>query len=168
MGDLVLTNPNGILPDDKDIRLTPQWLFDHLDREFHFGIDAAALPWNAKCDLYITPEQDALGPVEWHVRSRGRAVFCNPPFTELGAFCRKAVESMHRVCVVMVMPADRCEQAWFQHWVLGHAAELRYPKGRVQYDGAGSSPNFPSMVVVWRPGHYGPPVARRLVEEGRS
>jgi len=39
---------------------TPQALFDELDREFGFTLDVCALPENAKCDLFFTPETDGL------------------------------------------------------------------------------------------------------------
>ena len=43
-----------------DLWETPQWLFDELDREFHFTLDVCALPENAKCERYYTPEMDGL------------------------------------------------------------------------------------------------------------
>ena len=43
-----------------DLWGTPQDLFDKLDAEFHFNLDVCALPENAKCERYYTPEQDGL------------------------------------------------------------------------------------------------------------
>ena len=43
-----------------DLWETPQKFFDDLDALFHFTLDACALPENAKCDRYFTPEQDGL------------------------------------------------------------------------------------------------------------
>ena len=39
---------------------TPQDFFDKLNDEFHFTLDAAASPDNAKCANYFTEEQDGL------------------------------------------------------------------------------------------------------------
>lgn len=39
---------------------TPQDFFDELDSEFHFTLDVAALPENAKCARYYTPRDDGL------------------------------------------------------------------------------------------------------------
>ena len=39
---------------------TPQDLYDQLDDEFHFVLDAAATSKSAKCDMYYTPEDDGL------------------------------------------------------------------------------------------------------------
>lgn len=43
-----------------DLWETPQDFFDNLDKEFHFTLDACALPENAKCQKYYTPEDDGL------------------------------------------------------------------------------------------------------------
>lgn len=43
---------------------TPQWIFDELDREFHFTLDAAADAQNAKCARFWDEETDALAQ-EW-------------------------------------------------------------------------------------------------------
>lgn len=39
---------------------TPQEVFDQLDAEFHFTLDAAATDKSAKCPNYYTPETDGL------------------------------------------------------------------------------------------------------------
>lgn len=39
---------------------TPLDLFQDLDREFHFDLDACATPENAMCPEYFTKEQDGL------------------------------------------------------------------------------------------------------------
>ena len=44
----------------KDDWETPQWLFNQLDDEFHFTLDAAATDKSAKCPAYYTPETDGL------------------------------------------------------------------------------------------------------------
>lgn len=39
---------------------TPQGIFDELDKEFHFTLDACATDQNRKCDRYFTIEQNGL------------------------------------------------------------------------------------------------------------
>ena len=66
---------------------TPKDFFRELDQEFHFGLDAAASPENAKCERYFTPEMDGLS-CSW---SGYGAVFCNPPYgREIGKWVQKA------------------------------------------------------------------------------
>lgn len=53
---------------------TPPAIFDELNSEFRFTLDAAASDANAKCDTYFTLETDGLAQ-SW----KGHTVFCNPP-----------------------------------------------------------------------------------------
>ena len=43
-----------------DLWATPKLFFDMLNEEFHFDLDVCALPENAKCAEYFTPEMDGL------------------------------------------------------------------------------------------------------------
>lgn len=43
-----------------DLWATPQDFFDNLNQEFDFNLDVCALPENAKCKNYYTPEVDGL------------------------------------------------------------------------------------------------------------
>lgn len=67
---------------------TPQDFFDKLDKEFHFDIDVAALPENAKCYRFYTPADDGLNQ-PW-----AGNVWCNPPYGRgISDWARKASES---------------------------------------------------------------------------
>lgn len=44
----------------KDDWETPQDLFDELDKEFHFTLDAASSDLNAKCEKHYTLKDDGL------------------------------------------------------------------------------------------------------------
>lgn len=57
-----------------DLWETPQALFDELNAEFNFNVDVCAIPQNAKCERYYTPEADGLKQT-WAGR-----VWCNPPY----------------------------------------------------------------------------------------
>ena len=43
-----------------DLWETPQELFDKYDAIYHFETDVCALPENAKCKRFFTPEMDGL------------------------------------------------------------------------------------------------------------
>lgn len=52
---------NGVLfSSATDVWATPQDLFDKLNAEFGFNLDPCALPENAKCEKYFTPEINGL------------------------------------------------------------------------------------------------------------
>ena len=124
-----------------DLWGTPQDLFDELDAEFHFDLDVCALPENAKCERYYTPEQDGLSQ-EWT-----GTCWCNPPYgRQIGKWVRKAAES--GTTVVMLLPA-RTDTKWFHDYILGKA-EIRFLRGRLKFGGCNNGAPFPSMVVVFR------------------
>lgn len=124
---------------------TPPELFDALDDEFGFTLDAAATYDNAKCIRYLT---DALD-VRW--RGHGGAIWCNPPCSVgLGAWVRKGLaESQQGETVVMLIPS-RTDTRWFHDCILDRA-EVRFLRGRIRFVGAPFTAPFPSMVVIWRP-----------------
>lgn len=69
-----------------DLWETPQDFFDNLDKEFHFTLDACALPENAKCKRYYTPEDDGL------LQPWSGVVWCNPPYSECAEWAKKCYE----------------------------------------------------------------------------
>lgn len=128
-----------------DLWATPQQFFDGIDSEFGFTLDVCALPENAKCDRYFTPEQDGLRQ-RWH-----GVCWMNPPYgREIGLWLRKAFESSRAGATVVCLVPARTDTAWWHTWVI-KADEVRFIRGRLKF---GSSPNsapFPSAVVVFRP-----------------
>ena len=44
---------------------TPKYLFDRISSIFNFSLDVCALPENAKCESYYTPEDDGLSKPWW-------------------------------------------------------------------------------------------------------
>lgn len=130
---------------------TPKDFFRALNEEFHFGLDVAALPENAKCSRYFTPEEDGLSQ-NWNV---GGAVFCNPPYgREIGKWVQKAYYEHVRGggTIVMLIPA-RTDTSYFHDYIYGKA-EIRFIRGRLKFeDENGAAMNaapFPSMVVIFR------------------
>lgn len=100
--------------DTVDERITPADLFAEYDARFHFTLDAAANAKNAKCAKFFSLERSGLdhswGP---------ERVWCNPPYSNLGGFVRKAHYEFQLNCpvIVMLLPANRTEQRWWQESV---------------------------------------------------
>lgn len=99
--------------DEVDDRGTPQDLFNALSERFGgFTLDVAAAPHNAKCERYYTRADDGLS-LPW----RGR-VWCNPPYSKLQPWLAKAwLEHVETELIVMLLPANRTEQGWWQSYV---------------------------------------------------
>ena len=128
-----------------DLWETPQEFFDKLNDEFHFNLDVCALPENAKCARYYTPEMDGLSQ-PWT-----GTVWCNPPYgRKIGEWVRRGYwASLSGNTVVMLLPA-RTDTRWFHNYVY-ERAEIRYVRGRLRFGGAKNGAPFPSMVVIYRP-----------------
>ena len=136
---------------------TPEDLFQALDAEFHFDIDAAASEANAKCDFYITKEQDALN-CDWSIpdNTLPAHAWLNPPY---GRGVKKWVAKAWQECVkgnlvVLLLPA-RTDTEWF-HQYIDKKAEVRFLKGRIRFVNSDTAePSdpapFPSMIVVFEP-----------------
>ena len=124
---------------------TPQDFYDVLNKEFHFGLDAAATDENRKCESWYTKKSDALNE-SW---SGFGNVWCNPPYGRgIGAWVEKAYhESVQGVTVVMLLPA-RTDTKWWHAYIDGKA-EFRFVKGRLKFGGCKNSAPFPSVVVVF-------------------
>lgn len=125
---------------------TPQDFFDKLNDEFHFTLDAAASPDNAKCANYFTEEQDGLVQ-SWG----GHTVWCNPPYCrKTGLWVKKAYEEHQRTgCTIVMLLPSRTDVRWFHDYILGKA-EIRFIKGRLKFGGNKNSAPFPSIVVIYR------------------
>ena len=130
---------------------TPQYLWDELDLEFGFHLDAAASDENTKVPFYYTTEDDALKQ-NWFDRSQGiTSIWVNPPYGRgIVEWVKKAyLESQRGATVVMLLPA-RTDTAWFHNWVLGRA-EIRFLRGRLKFSNSANSATFPSVIVIFRP-----------------
>ena len=147
--------------DSIDDRRTPAVLWAAIDAEFRFTLDAAASSENAKCAAYFTAEEDGLA----HPWS-GHRVWCNPPYSSIGPWVEKAWQEMRTGCelVVMLLPANRTEQRWWQEHVEPYrdtaALSVRFLAGRIRFDrpgwekpAKGDRPPFGLCLLIWRQAH---------------
>jgi len=106
---------------------TPQELFDELDAEFHFTLDAAATAENALCDRYYTEADDGLSQC-WD----GEIVFCNPPYGSriTDAWVKKGSEIKRGICVMLLVA--RTDTKRFHRYIY-HQAEIRFIESRVHF-----------------------------------
>jgi len=126
--------------------VTPQYLFDALNAEFHFTLDAAASMENRKVDKFFSVHQDSFR-LQW----KG-VVWLNPPYSrEIGRWLEKAKNSAEsNMATVVVLCPARCDTNWwFNHVRFG---EVRFLKGRLRFEGGETSAPFPSALAIFRPG----------------
>ena len=123
---------------------TPQWLFDELNKEFGFTLDVCALPENAKCEKYYTPDVDGVKQ-SW----ADNTCWMNPPYgREISKWVQKAYEESKQSTVVCLLPARTDTRWWHEYCMKG---EIRFLRGRLKFGQAKNSAPFPSAVVIFRP-----------------
>ncbi len=143
---------------NRHVERTVEWstsaaLFTKLDAEFGpFTLDVAASILNSKCEKFFTRADDGLSQ-PW----TGERVWCNPPYgtEEIPRWIEKARrESRAGALVVMLLPA-RTDTAWWHREILAHEVEVRFLRGRVQFQRAGAEhptpAAFASAIIIFRP-----------------
>ena len=136
-------------PSDRTCWETPPELFARLNWVFCFRLDVCALPGNAKCARFFTPEDDGLEqPWAPHV------CWMNPPYGRgISAWLKKAwQESQRGATVVALLPGDTSTR-WWHDWVQGKASVFPL-EGRVRFVGADGSPNFSSVIAIYWPAGF--------------
>jgi len=141
-----------------DDRALPPSDFAQLHRRFHFSIDVAASPDNAKLPRYLTPREDGL-TTSWD----SERVYCNPPFSNIEPWLIKAWTQTCAQLVVMLLPANRTELGWWQRWVEpyrdrhGLPLHVEFLPGRLRFLSPGdlkirpnSRPPFRCCLLIWR------------------
>lgn len=117
-------------------------MFAEYHRRFDFSIDVAALPGNTKLPRFFSPDDDGLSQ-SW----AGERVWCNPPYSDLWTWVRKAVAEFDRgdvPLIVMLLPANRTEQKWWQREVEprrdrpGSGLTVEFLPGRQRFIKAGA------------------------------
>ena len=126
---------------------TPQDVFDALNAEFLFNLDAAASDSNHKCSLYYTQESDGLQQ-SWE----GFRVFCNPPYSQIAAWVEKAFrETRHDKTLVCLLIPARTDTKYFHDFIL-HRSEIRFLDHRLRFGNSTNNAPFPVLVVIFRGG----------------
>ena len=122
---------------------TPQWLFDILNKEFHFTLDVCASKFNHKCPKYFTKEQNSLKQ-KWQ-----GSCWMNPPYgREIKEWMGKAYsESRNETTVVCLVPARPDTEWWWDNVING---EMRFIKGRLKWqENSNTAAPFPSAVIIF-------------------
>lgn len=117
--------PQPELPEDeaalRQLAGTPRNIFRQLHSEYHFTVDAAALPFNAKLERHWTPEDDGQSQ-DWEPER----VWNNPPYDDIAPWVKKAKTALFAALLLPV----RTDRAWFQRC----GAEIHFFVGRMAFE----------------------------------
>lgn len=137
----------------------PPLLFAELDEQWGpFTLDTAASAANTKCSRFFDRETNGLEQ-PWG----GHIVWCNPPYSEIAPWVAKAwVEHVDAIRIVMLLPASRTEQRWWQLMVEpfrdrpGSPLTVRFMPGRMHFLRPGQTavhrgerPPFGCVLLIW-------------------
>jgi len=159
--------------DDVDDRGTLPSFIEQLERRFgeSFTLDVAAAAHNAKASRYFTREDDGLAQ-SW---GDGENVWCNPPYSNIYDWVQKAWDEWDRRAfsewaphpigpqrIVMLLPANRVEQKWWQELVEPHRdrqgspLKVEFLPGRMRFirpnaviSPKGDRPPFGCCLLIW-------------------
>lgn len=144
--------------DSVDDRETPPALFAELHERFGFTVDAAAGMHNKKCARYFDRDSDGLAQ-SW----AGETVWCNPPYSNVPLWVSKAWRESGSATVVMLLPANRTEQPWWQEMVepfrdrISSPLRTEFIAGRLKFTKPGQGvldkdnrPPFGCVLLIWQ------------------
>jgi phage N-6-adenine-methyltransferase len=148
--------------DAVDDRGTDPEFIAQLEQRFgSFTLDVAAAEHNAKAPVYYTRDDDGLR-LPWF-----GIVWCNPPYSDCGAWVRKAWSEWNRNDdgprrIVMLLPANRVEQGWWQDQVEPFRdrpdlpLRVEFLRGRMRFirpdwtpGPKGDRPPFGCALLIW-------------------
>ena len=145
---------NALLSSNSNEWETPQKLFDRLNSEFHFTLDAASTDENAKCPKHYTKKDEAL------LQDWPGVVWCNPPYGKaISKFVQKGYEEAQKgATVVMLIPARTDTKYW--HRYVMKAKQIRFIEGRLRFNqnGKTGSAPFPSAILIFAQGNHTPSI----------
>lgn len=165
----------------------PAFIASLEDRFGRFTLDVAAAEHNAKAPQFFTREQDGLrqhwGKPRGWPRSEPWNVWCNPPYSDCSAWVGAAWAQWqiepdyikaggrglygHTLSrkpdrIVMLLPANRVEQGWWQDWVEPHRdrpgspLRVEFLRGRMRFERPdwtpgpkGDRPPFGCALLIW-------------------
>jgi phage N-6-adenine-methyltransferase len=145
--------------DEVDDRATHPDNFAVWDERFGgFTLDVAAAPHNTKCERFFTRADDGLIQ-SW----AGELVWCNPPYSDLYRWVEKAWQEFPATRgIVMLLPANRVEQKWWQELVEPHRDKpgsplsVEFLPGRLRFIKPGNTdvgpnerPPFGCALLIW-------------------
>lgn len=140
--------PDGMFSSIRHDWRTPKKLFQFLDAEFKFRLDACATADSALCFDWFSQEEDALTK-DWS--SATGAIWMNPPYgRRIGDWVEKASRSARQGATVVCLLPARTDTNWWHDYCLH--GEVRFLRGRLCFDeDRRKRAPFPSAIVIFRP-----------------
>ena len=141
-----------------DDRALPASDFAELNERFSFTVDVASAAHNKKLDRHYTEDNSGL-VASW----AGERVYCNPPYSDIAPWLAKAWQESRAELIVMLLPANRTEQPWWQEYIEakrdmpGSPLRVDFLPGRLRFlkpgqtvIGPNERPPFGCCLCIWQ------------------
>jgi len=113
---------------------TPKAVYQVLDAEFHFDYDPCP----------VNPQFDGLS-MEW-----GKSNYVNPPYgREIPKWIEKGYKEHHKGKTVVFLIPSRTDTRWWHDYCM-KATEIRFIRGRLNFDDHKNSAPFPSAIIIFK------------------
>ena len=120
---------------DSDNYATPIKFMAQLENEFQFDLDPCPL----------RSEIDGL-QIEWNGN-----IYINPPYSNIEPFIRKGIDEIkaNRATKCVYLIPIRSDTKYWHDLVLKYASEIRFVKGRLNFNESKSPAPFPCVLVIF-------------------
>lgn len=128
---------------------TPWDIFNELNHQYHFTVDACASKDNRKVKKFWDEKKNGLSKC-WC----SEQVWCNPPYNNVESWVDKGITSVNisrenclDTTICYLLPS-RTDTRWFR-WLLENAREICFLNGsRVRFQGCKTGAPFPTLIAV--------------------
>jgi len=119
---------------ESDHYATPKKFYKQIDDEFNFDYDPCPL----------RSEFDGL-KTDWVGN-----IYVNPPYSNIEPFLTKAIDELRKKAkkIVFLIPV-RSDTKYWHNIIMRHASEIRFIKGRLNFNESKSPAPFPCVLVVF-------------------
>lgn len=120
---------------NSDHYATPRDLYRQLNDEFQFTFDPCPLRSSFNGLL-----------LHWHGN-----IYANPPYSNIAPFIRKGITELEcgRARIVVFLLPVRSDTRYWHELILPKAKEIRFIKGRLNFNETRSPAPFPCVIVVF-------------------
>jgi len=120
---------------DSDHYATPKRFYNQIDKEFNFDFDPC--PLRSQVDGLL---------IDWNGN-----IYVNPPYSNIEPFIKKGISEIKKgnaSKIVFLIPI-RSDTKYWHNLIMPFASEIRFVKGRLNFNESKSPAPFPCVLVIF-------------------
>ena len=132
---------------------TPINFFQEIDKEFHFGLDAAATKDSALCKIWLGLDHPNIKKRDSFLHDWNKItklpIWLNPPYGRgIKEWLKKASLTAEEGGIVVCLVPARTDTFWWHTYCMPY--EIRFIKGRLKFGQSKNSAPFPSALIIMK------------------